>query len=210
MAGSAYGKGRGSTSARALRDAALRLSGGRSGVALIGMTDAKRLPDPLTALDALPAGCALIWRAYGTGAGAEEFRRLAARARAKNCPLLIAGDPKRARRLGAGGLHLPERLLGRLHGNGAGAITAAAHSEAAVHRAARAGAQSVLISPVLPTLSHEAAPALGPVRLAHLARIARTLNLVPYALGGISEARHVRRLAGTGIAGVAGIGFLLD
>ena len=210
VAGSTYGKGRGNAKARALRQAASRLSGGRAGIALIGMTDAKRLPDPLKALDALPAGCALIWRAYGAGTNAGEFQRLAARARAINCLLLIAGDPKRARRLGAGGLHLPERLLGRIHGSRAGATTAAAHSEAAIHRAARAGAEAVLISPVLPTRSHEGAPPLGPIRLAHLARTARALGLVPYALGGISEARYVRRLTGTGIAGVAGIGFLLD
>ena len=140
VAGSTYGKGRGNAKARALRQAASRLSGGRTGIALIGMTDAKRLSDPLKALDALPAGCALIWRAYGAGTDAGEFQRLAARARAINCLLLIAGDPKRARRLGAGGLHLPERLLGRIHGSRAGATTAAAHSEAAIHRAARAGA----------------------------------------------------------------------
>jgi len=210
VAGSTYGKGRGSAKARALRRAASRLTNGRNGIVLIGMTDATRLPDPLKALDALPAGCALVWRAYEAGADAGEFQRLAAGARAKNCLLLIAGAPKRARRLGAGGLHLPERMLGHRHGTGVGAITAAAHSEAAIHRAARAGADAVLISPVLPTRSHEGAPPLGPVRLAHLARIARALGLVPYALGGISEARHVRRLAGTDIAGVAGIGFLLD
>lgn len=210
VAGSANGKGSGSAKARAIQSAARRLSGGRRGVVLIGMTDAVRLPDPLKALDALPAGCALVWRAYGTGADATEFQRLAVRARAKNCLLLVAGEPKRARRPGAGGLHLPERLLGRFHGNGFGAVTAAAHSEAAIHRAARAGADAVLISPVLPTQSHEGAPSLGPVRLAHLARIARALGLAPYALGGISEAHQVRRLAGTSIDGVAGIGFLLD
>lgn len=210
VAGSAYGKGSGSAKARALRRAASRFAKGRGGIALIGMTDATRLPDPLKALDALPAGSALVWRAYGAGANAADIQRLAARARAKNCLLLIAGEPKLCRRLGAGGLHLPERLLGRRHGAGLGLITAAAHSEAAIRAAAHAGATAVLISPVFPTASHPGAATLGIVRFAKLARLARALGMAPYALGGVATGADIRRLAGTGAAGVAGIGFLLD
>ena len=132
------------------------------------------------------------------------------RARAKNCLLLIAGEPMLSRRLGANGLHLPERMLTRPYGNGHGAITAAAHSETAIHAAARAGAAAVLISPVFPTASHLDAVALGIVKLAKLARLARTLGMAPYALGGIATGADIRRLAGTGAAGVAGIGFLHD
>jgi len=210
VAGSAYGKGSGGAKACALFRAASRLSNSRGGIALIGMTDTVRLPNPLRALDALPAGSALVWRAYGAGTDAADFRRLAARARAKKCLLLIAGEPKLCRRLGAGGLHLPERLLGRHHGAGLGATTAAAHSEAAIHAAARAGAAAVLISPVFPTASHPGTATLGIVRFAKLARLARALGLAPYALGGIITGAHIRRLTGTGAAGVAGLGFLLD
>ncbi|MCW5726328.1 thiamine phosphate synthase [Parvibaculum sp.] len=209
MAGSAYGKGRGNAKARAFHSAASRLSGGRAGIALIGMTDATRLPDPLKALDALPAGCALIWRAYGRGAGTAAFQRLAARTRAKNSLLLIAGEPRLGRRLGADGLHLPERMLTRPYGSEQGAITAAAHSEAAIHRAARAGAVAVLISPVFPTASHPGAVTLGIVRFARLAHLARALGMEPYALGGVETAEHIRRLGGTGAAGIAGISLLL-
>ncbi|MDO8837591.1 MAG: thiamine phosphate synthase [Parvibaculum sp.] len=208
MAGNTNGKRRGSAKAHAMHRAVSYLSGARGGIALIGMTDAARLSDPQMALDALPAGCALVWRAYDAGTTAANLRRLTARARAKNCLLLIAGEPKLSRRLGAGGLHLPERMLGRPYRNGYAAVTAAAHSEAAIRAAARAGAVAVLISPVFPTASHPGTAMLGVVRFAKLARLARTLGMTPYALGGITTSEHIQRLAGTGAAGVAGTGFL--
>ena len=210
VAGSANGKGSGAAKARAMRDAARRLSGRRNGIVLIGMTDASRLPDPDRALDALPEGSALIWRAYGAEPTATNLRRLAARARERNCLLLIAGEPAYVLRLDAVGRHLPERQLGRSRRSVHAAVTAAAHSEIAIRRAARIGVDAVLISPVLPTLSHRGARPLGPVRLARLARLAHALGLACYALGGITDTRDVRRLSGTGVDGVAGIGFLLD
>ncbi len=210
MAGNTNGKRRGGTKARAIHRAVSYLSGARGRIALIGMTDAARLPDPQMALDALPAGCALVWRAYDAGTTAANLRRLTARARARNCVLLIAGEPRLSHRLGVGGLHLPEHMLGRRYAENFGTITAAVHSEAALQAAARAGANAVLISPVFPTASHPGAPALGVVRFAALARRARALGLVPYALGGIGAEDDVRRLSGTGVAGIAGIGFLQD
>ncbi|HEX7774936.1 MAG TPA: thiamine phosphate synthase, partial [Parvibaculum sp.] len=87
-------------------------------------------------------------------------------------------------------------------------MTAAAHSEAAIFRAARARIDAVLISPVFPTASHPGAPALGVVRFARLAHLARRLGLRVYALGGITGPASLRRLTGSGADGVAGVGFL--
>jgi thiamine monophosphate synthase len=191
-----------------LRSAARRLAQGSGGVVLVGMTDATRLPDPLAALDALPRGEALIWRSYGERPIAAAMQHVARVARAKGCLLLLAGEPGPARRLGVDGLHLPERFLKRPYRESYGIVTAAAHSEAAVHEAARAGANAILISPVFPTASHPGAPALGILKFAVLARLARSLGMAPYALGGITTADDVKRLTGTGAAGIAGIGFL--
>ena len=193
------------------------LSRGNAKVALIGMTDPLRLPDPEAALRRLPCGAALIWRAYGNEASPARLRRLTSLARRTHVLLLVAGHPAHAARIGTMGIHLPERELTRprngryviprmrsAHGM---ALTAACHSEIAIRRAARTGADAVLISPVFETESHAGAKPLGPVRFARLARLAKSLGLVPYALGGIVTEAHVRRLSGSGAAGIAGIGF---
>lgn len=197
--------------------AARWLSGGKARVALIAMTDPLRLPNAEAALRGLPRGAALIWRAYGEEVGLGRLRRLTALAHRKHVLLLVAGQPALAARTGMMGVHLPERemrrgrsgeyVIGRRPPHGM-MLTAACHSEAAIRRAAEAGVGAVLISPVFATKSHEGAKPLGLLRFAQLARLAHRLGLIPYALGGITSERHVRRLKGTGAAGIAGIGFL--
>lgn len=193
-------------------------SGGKATIALIAMTDPERLPDVEAALRALPRGAALIWRAYEDDASPARLRRLTALAHRHGIILLVAGRPALAARTGTMGIHLPERELRRarsgsyviprrLHAPRL-AITAACHSEIAIRLAAKAGADAVLISPVFATKSHAGAKPLGLLRFAQLARLARRLGLAPFALGGIVTAAHVRRLKGTGAAGIAGIGFL--
>ncbi|MCF8470033.1 MAG: thiamine phosphate synthase [Parvibaculum sp.] len=197
---------------------ARRLTGRADAVSLIGVTDAERMPEPEKALAALPRGSALIWRAYGATPDATRLRRISADAQSKGCVVLIAGAACLARRLGTQGLHLPERMLTRryenryllsLHGLPPGlTVTAACHSEKAVHAAARAGADAVLISPVFPTTSHPGAATLGLLGFTQLAKLARALGLAPYALGGITSDTQIRRLLGSGAAGVAGVSLL--
>lgn len=193
-------------------------SGGKSPVALIAMTDPERLPDAEAALRTLPRGAALIWRAYEDDASPARFRRLTMLAHRRGVTLLVAGRPALAARTGTMGIHLPERevrrarsgsyvIPRRFHAPGR-ALTAACHSEIAIRLAAEAGADAVLISPVFVTKSHAGAKPLGLLRFVHLARLAASLGLLPYALGGIISEREVRRLQGTGAAGIAGIGFL--
>ena len=198
--------------------AARTLSAGRTKFALIAMTDPGRLPDAEAALRALPRRSALIWRAYGDDANPARLRRLTSLARQKHVLLLIAGHSALAARTGTMGIHLPERelrrprsgpyVIPRLRRHGGMSLTAACHGEAAIRRAAEAGADAVLISPVFATKSHAGAKPLGLIRFARLARIAAGLGLLPYALGGIVTEAHIRRLQGTGAAGIAGIGFL--
>ena len=187
--------------------ASLKRSAGSALPALILMTDEARLADPLPAARALPAGSAIILRHYGVPERAVLARGLAAIARRRGLVLLVGEDPVLARRVGAAGVHLPERAIRR-----AGAvrwqrdwlITAAVHSHAALASAAACGADAALLSPVFATASHPNARALG---LQRFAAIAQASPLPVYALGGIDRA-HANLLRGSGAVGIAGIGGL--
>lgn len=167
--------------------------------AAIMIVERGRVTDPLPAVRRLPARAGVLLRDYAAGDRPSFARALAALCRRRRLTFLVAGDWRLAARLGAG-LHMPEALARRRRG--CGWRTAAAHGRAGIERAARAGADAALLSPVFPTASHPGARTLGPVRFAALVRTAR----VPvYALGGVDAAR-ARRLAGTGACGIAAIG----
>ena len=152
-----------------LAEAAARLkrAAGSTLPALVLMTDEARLADPLPAARALPAGSAVILRHYGVPERALLARRLAAVARRRGLVLLVGEDPALARQVGAHGVHLPERAIGRagtVRWQRDWLVTAAAHSHAALRLAAAAGADAALLSPVFATASHPDARALGPHR----------------------------------------------
>lgn len=174
------------------------------------VTDATRLADPLPAIARLKAGDGVLFRHYElTPARRLELGlKVATLCRRQGLVLLVAGDARLARRLGADGLHLPQGmvvgLVGRMRGQ---VLTAAAHDAGAVTRAARAGARAVLISPVFATASHPGAEGLGSLRFAALASAAARRGLCVYALGGMSEAK-LQRLHGLPLAGFAAIGSL--
>ncbi|MGX1198154.1 thiamine phosphate synthase [Parvibaculum sp. MBR-TMA-1.3b-4.2] len=205
-----------STPSAALIARAAHRFGAHGAPAVIGMTDPARLPDPERALAALPPGNILIWRAYGEALSRRDVRHVARLAENRNCLLLLAGQPRLA--IHAHGMHLAERrlidpftdgyLMDRRSHRPDFIVTAAAHSEVAIRRAANTQVDAVLISPVFATESHPGAPHLGVIRTASLARNASALGLAAYALGGITTESDVRRLTQTGVTGIAGIGFL--
>lgn len=176
---------------------------------LILMTDRVRLADPLAAVCSLPRGAAVIVRDYEAHDRAALAASLLRVCRRRGARLLIAGDWRLAAALGADGVHLPEWQVRRgvrppLGFRRRWLVTAAAHSAAAVRRAAALRVDAVLVSPVFPTASHPGKPTLGPIRFARLVR----LSAAPvYPLGGITAAT-AKRLAGCGAAGLAGIGGL--
>jgi len=171
------------------------------------MTDGVRMADPIPSVRALPRGSAVILRHYGVPGRAAIARQLAAICRAQGLLLLVAGDARLAAAVGAAGVHLPEAMVpraGRLVHEKRWRrwlVTASAHSPLSLRRAA-AAADAVLLAPVFPTASHPLAPALGPLKFAALCR---TSPIPVYALGGVTPAT-ARRLKGSGLAGVAGIG----
>jgi thiamine-phosphate pyrophosphorylase len=132
-------------------------------------------------------------------------RRLAAIARRRRLILLVGADPELAARLGAHGVHLPERLAHtarRLKAARPGwIVTAAAHSPRAARRALAAGADAVIVSTVFASASASAGRPMGPIRLARLTPAA---GGPVYALGGITN-ENARRLAGVRLAGLAAV-----
>jgi thiamine-phosphate pyrophosphorylase len=166
-------------------------------------TDERRVPDPLPSIETLPRGAGVVFRHYGHAereALGRDVRDLCAKRR---LVLLVAEDAALATRLGAHGLHLPERALARLPlwRNRFRLCTAAVHSEPGLVRAARFGVSAAFLSPVFATGSHPGAHPIGRVRFLRLTHGAR---LPVYALGGIT-AESARPLAVSGIVGFGAI-----
>lgn len=139
------------------------------------------------AIRRLPRGSGIVLRHYGAADRAAVARRAAKLARRYGHMLVVAGDARLARAVGAAGVHMPDG--GRPTRD---VITAASHDRAGLVRAQRAGAKLVFLSPVFPTRSHPAARALGAVRFGLTARGA---GIAVAALGGMNRKRYARMLA---------------
>jgi len=166
------------------------------------MTDDARLPDPLGAAVALPRGSLVVVRARDAARREHLGRSLLTLAKKRDLIVLIADDPGLAARLGADGLHLPERRAPEaahwraVHPRWL--ISAACHGT----RPQTAHVDFVFLSSAFPTRSHPGGAALGAVR-ANLSALA--LRIPAYALGGI-DARNARLL--NSFVGIAAIGAL--
>ncbi|MDP3852347.1 thiamine phosphate synthase [Phenylobacterium sp.] len=170
---------------------------------ILFFTDPDRTPDIEAAAARLPRGSAIVYRSFGDPAAEARARGLLAIARARGLKLLIGADWDLARRIGAHGVHLPERLAAharRLRRPGF-LVTTAAHSLGAARRALAWGADAVVVSAVFPSASPSAGGPMGPVRLADLVRAA---GGPVYALGGINN-KTARRLLPTGVVGIAAV-----
>lgn len=176
---------------------------------MLFFTDPRRTPMPDTTIALMPRGSGVVFRAFGSAEALSIGLRLAKVARQRGVCFLVGADAALATRLRADGVHLPERLSGR-----PGAIrrlqerflvTAAAHSLPAAIRAARAGVDALVISPVFESGSPSAGRALGPRAAATLVR---ALRQPVYALGGVGLST-VTRLKLTGVVGFAAIDSLV-
>ena len=173
---------------------------------LLVLTDPLRTPDPLALAAELPTGAGLVYRAFGAADAPDMAARLARIARARRLVLLIGADAPLAQACGAHGVHLPERMVmqaPRLRARWpAMLISGAAHTAAALRRAAFADLDAALLSTVFPSRSPSAGRPIGPIRLA---RLTSTAGLPVYALGGVDRAT-LPRLRDAGVAGVALVG----
>ena len=144
-----------------------------------------------------------MFRAFGAADAEAQGLRLKAIARSRGLKLLVGADAELAARIGADGLHLPERLAhlaARLR-RPAWTVTCAAHSLLAARAAKAAGADAAVVSTIFPSASPSAGAPIGPVRLAILARQA---GLPVYALGGVTN-KTARRLIDAGLVGLAAV-----
>ena len=161
-----------------------------------------RTPDPEAVARRLPRGAGIVYRHFGAPDAETRARRLLRIARERGLKLLIGQDAALARRIGAHGVHLPERLAHRAgalrRANPGWIVTSAAHSLAA---ARTSSADAVVVSVVFASRSASARPALGPIRLA--ARV-RAGGRPAYALGGVNK-KTARRLIDAGLIGLAGV-----
>lgn len=156
------------------------------------VTDPVRTPDPLAIVKRLPRGFGVIWRHFGSPSRLASGLALARMCRKRGLVLLVANDPALAARIGASGVHWPERQLKGIRARKAGSIeTAAAHSRAAIARAAALGVDAVVVSAVFPSQSPTAGPALGALRFRLLTRSA---PLPVYALGGVNAGNAARAM----------------
>lgn len=159
------------------------------------VTDPVRTPDLLTIVRRLPRGMGVIWRHYGEAKRLATGIALARLCRRRGLVLLVSADPALAARIGADGVHWPERLLCGVRPRGL-METASAHSRAAIAQAKRLGVDAVLVSAVFPSRSPTAGPAMGALRFRQLTREA---PLPVYALGGVdagNAASAMRHAAG--------------
>ena len=146
-------------------------------------TDAQRLPDPLPAIAGLPKGlCGVIFRHDQIAGRAALARKISTLCRARQIPLVIAGDARLAAATGAG-VHLrggnwPGLIRTRC------LITSSAHNLAELRRAEQSGAKIIFLSPAFKTPSHPNQPGLGAARWANIAQQARLAEV--YSLGGVN------------------------
>lgn len=188
---------------RALARAAARVARGSPGLLppLIVLTDPRRYPDIEAFAESLPSGAVLIHRHFGRPEAAREAHALRRIADRSGLILLIATDPALALQCGADGVHWPERMIGQAQTRHPAGLflSASAHSRRAAERAARLGAEAILLSPVFETQS----PGAGrPIGIWRAGVIARSVAAPVYALGGITPAR-AGRLTGLGFSGIA-------
>lgn len=170
---------------------------------LLFFTDPERTPDIEAAARRLPRGSAIVYRSFGAAGAEAQARRLLAIARSRGLLLLVGADAALATRVGADGVHLPERLAHcarRLRRPG-WIVTAAAHDSLAARRGLSAGADAVVVSAIFPSASPSAGRPIGPLRLA---QIVRTAGGPVYALGGIND-KTARRLMPAGLVGLAAV-----
>ena len=174
--------------------------------ALYFFTDPERTPDPVAIARTLPAETAVVYRHFGAPDRTRVARCLAAICRSRRLTLLIGADPDLAERVGAAGVHWPERKLPEHNDRRFRLVTVSAHSRAAVARAETWGANACVLGPVFRTRSDSGNATLGVFRAS---QIARRTTIPVIALGGVSL-NNARKLNGRGFAGVAAIDAFLD
>ena len=183
--------------------------GGRSRVPpMLLFTDPERTPRPWEIAARMPTGSGVVYRTFGATDALETAERLRTVTRRRGMALLIGLDADLADRIGADGLHLPERALSAAYALSGRrpdwVLTGAVHSVKAALDVRDLDA--AVLSPVFSAGGASAVkPPLGLLGL----KAATGGSTRIMALGGITSGNAVD-LQGTGASGLAAIGGLAD
>ena len=171
---------------------------------LLFFTDPTRTPRPWETAARLPTGAGVVFRHFGAADALETGLRLRAATKDAGVRLLVGLDADLAERIGADGVHLPERALSAAYALSGRRpdwlLTGAAHSLETV-KAAR-DLDALVLSPVFAAGGASASrPVLG---IDGYKALAAAAPCPAYALGGISAA-NADALIWSGACGIAGV-----
>lgn len=171
---------------------------------LMFFTDPVRTPEPWTTAQRLPAGAAVVYRAFGAADAAGVARTLRRITAERGVKLLIGLDDALAGQVGADGVHLPERALTTAVALRARhpdwLLTGAVHAAPAVDQTE--GLDALVLSPVF--AAGGSSGSRQPLGVAGFDAVAAPCRLPVYALGGVS-ASTADALVGSRACGLCGI-----
>ena len=167
------------------------------------LTDPARTPDPVAIAAGLPRGWGVVYRHFGAPDREKVARALLGICRKRGLILLIGGDPGLAAKIGADGVHWPERMA-REARNWRGRFrlqTMSAHSASDLGQSASASIKAALLSTVFPSRSASAGQPMGAARFR---QIAMRSPLPLFGLGGIDPGNAGQIAGFGGLAAVDG------
>ena len=169
---------------------------------LLVFTDPKRSPEPIELAKNLPPDCAMVYRHFGHKTRVSTAHKLVEICKKNGSGFLVGADWELAQKVGADGVHMPQRLIGHISEVVASSefrwVTAAAHNIAAARAAHLAGADAVILSSVFSSGSKSADREIGAKAFAAMVD---TIDGVVFALGGITP-KNIHKLQGV-CSGVA-------
>jgi thiamine-phosphate pyrophosphorylase len=171
---------------------------------LLFFTDPERTPRPWETAARLPAGSGVVFRHFGRPDAHDTALRLREATAGRDGLLLIGLDAELAERVGADGVHLPQRALDQAVALSAARpdwrVTGAVHSLQRLDEAT--GLDAVIVSPIF--RAGGASAAKTPLGLPGLTQYVGSSPVAVYPLGGI-DSFNARSLIGSGACGLAGV-----
>lgn len=160
------------------------------------LTDPARTPQPQQIAGGLPAGWGVIYRHFGAPEREQVARELRAICDRRKLILLIGADPHLAVKIGADGVHWPNRMQSeaRKWSTRFKIQTLSGHSGDNPGQFRTIPVDAVLFSTVFRSRSVSAGPEMGALRFRHLAA---GFPLPVYGLGGVNP-ENGRSIAGAG------------
>ncbi|MGV9008104.1 thiamine phosphate synthase [Brevundimonas sp.] len=172
---------------------------------LLFFTDPDRTPRPWETAARLPVGSGVVFRHFGHANAYDTAIRLREATASRNGLLLIGLDAELAERVGADGVHLPQRALAQARALSSAQpnwrITGAVHGSEALEQASDLDA--AVVSPVFQ--AGGASSDTVPLGLNGFKQLVAMSMCPVYALGGI-DGRNARSLIGSAACGLAGVG----